>query len=72
MRFPLSKPSTCGLLGTGVLAQATSADLQEVFDPARYLHVVPGDLLSVDTTSFDKVDYTRVCEAVRAHMTRDG
>jgi hypothetical protein len=39
------------------------ADAGELFAADRYLLTVPGDLVSVDTSSFDRVDYGRILAA---------
>ncbi len=45
------------------------ADTREVFDSARYLLAIPGNLISIDTTSFDKVEYQRIRDAALTHLT---
>lgn len=44
------------------------ADIRDVFDPGRYLLAIPGDLISVDTTSFDRVEYEEIRVAAMNHL----
>jgi len=44
------------------------ADIREHLDPDRYLLPLPDDLLIVDTTSFDSLDYSPIHEALRHHL----
>lgn len=42
--------------------------LRQSLDPALYLLPIPGTLVSVDTTTFEAVDYERIRTAVAAHL----
>lgn len=44
------------------------AEIRAVLDPGRYLLAIPGDLISVDTTSFDQVEYDEIRMTAMNHL----
>jgi predicted kinase len=43
-------------------------DIREQLDPERYLLPVEGGLISLDTSSFERLDYDAIRSAVEAHL----
>ncbi|MBA2528320.1 MAG: ATP-binding protein [Pyrinomonadaceae bacterium] len=45
-------------------------DARIVFEPSRYLLDIPGELVNVDTSSFDRVEYASIRGAALNHIQR--
>jgi predicted kinase len=46
----------------------SASEVDAKLDPGRYLLELPGELMVLDTTSFEKVDYGAVRRAVEQHL----
>lgn len=47
----------------------SASEVEAKLDPERYLLDLPGELMVLDTTSFEKVDYGAVRRAVEQHLS---
>jgi predicted kinase len=46
----------------------SAAEVEQKLDPSRYLLDLPGELMVLDTSSFEKIDYGAVRRAVERHL----